>query len=208
MSWSFENLSKAPMPTASTAQILGNNESFEPYTWPSSNAVKQKSDAKPASLRELLSKVWSIFRSCSGCLLMCRWSCFWLDFFLDIQGRTSMFVVSSLVNLFRRGVSGGSGSGVVAVVLDETLEFDCEVNRHLLKDLISQGLWTEEWSGEIHGTYPYQLLKEGWGKTPMLSHFEFCWSKKTHQFQIRTIQYFWGTLRIPNWHPPKCHCCS
>ena len=169
---------------------------------------KQKSDAKPASLRELLSKVWSIFRSCSGCLLMCRWPCFWLDFFLDIQGRTSMFVVSSLVNLFRRGVSGGSGSGVVAVVLDETLEFDCEVNRHLLKDLISQGLWTEEWSGEIHGTYPYQLLKEGWGKTPMLSHFEFCWSKKTHQFQIRTIQYFLGTLRIPNWHPPKCHCCS
>lgn len=62
---------------------------------------------------------------------------------MDIQGRTSMFVVSSLVNLFRRGVSGGSGSGVVAVVL-ETLEFDCEVNRHLLKDLISQGLWTEE----------------------------------------------------------------
>ncbi len=35
-----------------------------------------------------------------------------------------------------------------------SLESDCEVNRHLLKDLISQGLWTEEpWgdSWEIYG---------------------------------------------------------
>lgn len=55
----------APMPTASTAQILGNNESFEPYTQ----------------------------------------------------------------NLYVRRVLSG--------------EF-VQVNRHLLKDLISQGLWTEE----------------------------------------------------------------
>lgn len=29
-------VTEAPMPTASTAQILGNNESFEPYTSPGS----------------------------------------------------------------------------------------------------------------------------------------------------------------------------
>eukprot|EP00438_Fugacium_kawagutii_P034023 Skav222209 [mRNA] locus=scaffold552:32351:50489:+ [translate_table: standard] len=68
------NLCTAPMPTASTAQILGNNESFEPYTQ----------------------------------------------------------------NLYVRRVLSG--------------EFvQARVNRHLLKDLISQGLWTED-PGELYKT--------------------------------------------------------
>ena len=109
MSWSFENLSKAPMPTASTAQILGNNESFEPYTWPSPVPMLGKICetniwCKASFTKTTFSQKFGAFLD--PAVVIC-W-CFEFVVFSDIQGRTSMFVVSSLVNLFRRGVSGGS----------------------------------------------------------------------------------------------------
>lgn len=59
----------APMPTASTAQILGNNESFEPYT---SNIYSRRVLSGEfqvsflSTVLKIFSKIWSF------CILTCH----------------------------------------------------------------------------------------------------------------------------------------
>ena len=109
---------------------------------------------KPASLRQFFQKFGAfldpalIFADVSSLFFLARF--FLILFFLTFKAeplcssRPLWWVCSG--TLF----PGGSMAAWYAV----SLESDCEVNRHLLKDLISQGLWTEEpWgdSWEIYG---------------------------------------------------------
>ena len=75
---------------------------------------------KPGSLRQIFQKFGAFLDPALVFAdVLCLLSCFcWIlglsiFIFSDIQGRTSMFVASSLVSLFRHRVFGGEHGGVV-----------------------------------------------------------------------------------------------
>ena len=87
----------APMPTASTAQILGNNESIEPYT---SNIYTRRVlsgefQVIPPSMRNVAGKRSLL---CKNCFPICE-----LPYFLEWKPRLLFFIFEHIVRFLFEG---------------------------------------------------------------------------------------------------------